>query len=789
MRVSGFSRSSIWLALGVALAPVANAQLEEVIVTAERREASVQDVSLSVHAFDTESMALGGIEDVTRLDLLVPGVNYATVGNDAKFNVRGANSSNTFGDASSIVGTFIDGVYKPRASQQTRAFFDIDRVEFLSGPQGTLYGRNTFAGALNLYTARPNMDGFSGGLNLGLERFNSTRVEGFVNLPVSDTLAFRVAGYLKDSDGHIKNTAGPNMAARNDDALRVSMLWEPSDNFDLYAKYSHFRETGTEAGIFGYTHECRGATVQGITDPFGSEIDCRNPFPGSADGPSAADIGPYEVINDFVPNEDVSEDNLTVIANWDLGGIRLKSITGYSDYENLLGQDGEFSAQPAARYWFDETAESYSQEFQLSSDGDGPLQWTTGVYYSQDETFFSFLFYEQAVVDYSGQETVVGPNGDLFPILAGAPLLSTETSLGGFFADSTLIEIETLGLYAQGEYSLTDSLRVIAGIRHNDEQKDIWAGNNFTGGDAPVTVLVETGASPLILPGPYEVFAIDPKSADAITAGETFTNTSWRAGVEFDLNEDVMLYFTGATGFLSGALNASGGVTDQQESEMYEAGVKSYLLDRRLRLNVAGHFTTYDNLLTQIQIPISDGNVVTVSENGGDIEAYGLEIDAMYSPSERWTIQFLAAYLDSEFGTFGQQNPYQLYNGEVQSFVNQEGNRTPWSPEITATFGLTYAHPLGDAGSLTTHLQISYSDEYNTGNLLANDPAHQQEAFTRSDLRLVWDSADGKYSVQAFIENIEDEAVLARGNSGGFDQVQTGYLYPQNYGVRARIQF
>ena len=124
--------------------------IEEIVVTAEKRAESLQDVSISVTAFDEEVLALGGIDDVSRLELLVPGLNYAFAGNDAKFNVRGANSSNTFGDNASIVGAFVDGVYQARASQQTRAFFDVSSVEFLRGPQGTLYGRNTFAGALNV---------------------------------------------------------------------------------------------------------------------------------------------------------------------------------------------------------------------------------------------------------------------------------------------------------------------------------------------------------------------------------------------------------------------------------------------------------------------------------------------------------------------------------------------------------------------------------------------------------------------------------------------------------------
>ncbi|MEL6955120.1 MAG: TonB-dependent receptor plug domain-containing protein, partial [Pseudomonadota bacterium] len=163
-------------------------KLGVITVTAERRAETTQDVGQSVQAFDEAGLDRAGVDDVSRLDQIVSGVNFAFVGNDAKFNVRGANSTNTFGDVSSIVGTFVDGVYQPRASMQSRGFFDVQRLEFLKGPQGTLYGRNTFAGALNLYTNAPDISGFSAGVDASYERFNTRRVEGFANVPLTDTL-------------------------------------------------------------------------------------------------------------------------------------------------------------------------------------------------------------------------------------------------------------------------------------------------------------------------------------------------------------------------------------------------------------------------------------------------------------------------------------------------------------------------------------------------------------------------------------------------------------------------
>ena len=144
---------------------------------------------------------------------------------------------------------------------------------------------------------------------------------------------------------------------------------------------------------------------------------------------------------------------------------------------------------------------------------------------------------------------------------------------------------------------------------------------------------------------------------------------------------------------------------------------------------------------------------------------------------------------DSEFGTYGQTNPYQLYKGQVQPFVNQSGETTPWSPEYTLGASAAYRFELSDRGSLTVYGQTYYSDGYNTSNLLATDPAHDQDSYTKTDARLIWDSPDQRYGIELFVENIEDSEVLARGNNNSDDVVQTSYLYPRNYGLKFRAMF
>lgn len=786
----------------LAAAP-AYAQIEEIIVTAEKRAENVQDVGLSVTALDAKSLELAGVSDVSRLELVVPGVNFAFAGNDAKFNVRGSNSTNTFGDNSSVVGAFLDGVYKARASQQTRGFYDVKSVEFLRGPQGTLYGRNTFAGALNVHTNTPDMEEYSGGLNFSAQRFSRLRAEAFVNMPLTDTLAVRVAGLYNTSSGHIKNLAGPDMGAADDRSIRVSALWEPTEDLSVLGRITLDRETGNEAGLFGYTFLCRNVTPDGLTDPFGSVRDCVNPIRGSAGlGRAANGLGgdPWTVAQDYVQPEDLKDTNYTLEVNYDFGPITLKSISNINEFENDIGFDFDFGPNPVQNGGYDEESKGWSQEFQFNSDYDSALQWTAGAYFSELEDRNTFYIYDQAQRrPNSDRPTVVTPE---FP--GGIQTLTATGSLPGRiinnpFANNVETDTSYVGIYGQGEYSVSEQLRLIAGLRYNQEEKSAGCGgSNFSGGDRVVNLVPGIfGTSPAVLPSnAQDLFTYNCDAADALTSDDAsdfdgdYDNVTWRLGAEYDLNDDVLLYATASTGYLSGSVSTSS-TTEEQDSQVFEVGFKSRLAENTVQFNGALHVTEYTNLLAQRQLPpeTPGAPVLTVTDNGGDIEAWGVELDGIWQATDALTLTGTLAYLNSEYAQFGQGNPYQLYQGRVQSFIDQSGNTTPWSPDWTMGASAAYEIDLGDKGTLTPFGQFYYSGEYNTSNLLANDPNHQQESYTKTDLRLIWDAPVEDLSVELFVENIEDAAVLARGNNNSDDIVQTSYLYPNNYGIKLKTKF
>lgn len=764
--------------LAMTVSTQANAQLvDEIIVTAEKRSESVQDVSASINAFDGAALEKAGVTDVSRIDLLVPGVNFAFIGNDAKFNVRGANSNNTFNDASSIVGMFVDGVYKPRASQQTRSFYDVERLEFLKGPQGTLYGRNTLAGALNLYTNRPDFTEPYAGVDVSLESFNTRRIEGFANIPVSDTLSIRVAGVTESTDGYVKNSAGPNLGAADEYAFRISALYEPNDAISLLFRASQAREEGSSLGVFSYAGLCRPTNAAGFTDQTGTIIDCVNPRRGSRGSEGFDTLGPYRVENDFVADGDVEENVYSLEANFDLGGVDLKSITSYSEYRNFIGLDGDASSVGFERFWNDENNESFTQELQLSSNNDSALSWMVGAYYSDDEQFFSFLDFRHTVDNNNN------PNGN-------TGLVSSDTVLNGFFADATYLDVQTLGVFGQLEYAVSDQLRIIGGLRYNDENKKLSGSSNFTA-NGQVTLQPGLNLMPQIVPtNPFLVFAFDESAAGATRLDEGFDKVTWKVAGEYDINDDAMLYGTVSTGFLSGQLNRNGSITDQQESTNYEVGLKTRLMENTLQLNVAAYLTKYDNLLTQSQtVDPNTGNVITFGENGGDIDAKGIELDFVYAPNEALTLTGGASFLNSEYGTFGTGNVYQQLDGVSNSFIDLSDTTTPWSPDFTANLGARYRFDMGEKGSLTPGVNFFYTDGYQASAVIPFSSVARQDSYTKTDLRLTWDSPNENYAVSAYVENLEDEAVNARVNVGGNDFTQSSFLYPRNYGIGLKARF
>ncbi|MBB4155661.1 outer membrane receptor protein involved in Fe transport [Sphingomonas jinjuensis] len=771
--------------------------LGDIVVTANRREQNLQDVGATVQALTGEDLAKAGINDVSRLEQLAPGIVFAKGGNDAKIALRGANSNSTFADNTSIVGVFVDGVYKPRASQQSRAFFDVSRLEVLRGPQGTLYGRNTLGGAINLYTNGPDLSkpGVSASVDTRYSRFNDFRTESVVNYGVSDEFGMRLAVLTESSDGWVKNLIGRNLGIADTLSLRGSLLAKPAPGVSFVLRVTHIRENGNPAGMFAINGACRTTTANGLTDPYGATIDCQNPRRGSGGTPrfdlidgvaGLSNKDKRTVIRDYVHDDRLRETNLTLEGNADLGPVGLKSITSYTNYTSLLGNDSDYSSNPHGREWVEENNESFSQELQLESQWKGPLQATVGAYYSTDHLLFSYSSLRHTLDNLAARPNATSTNGVVLPVQTGTPLVSLANVINSASNNTQFIDSSYLGFFGEARLSLAHWLRLIGGARYNTETKRALNGN------APYVGAINPATPP---DDPRVIFPYNDATATARSrVRAVFNNVTWRAGVEADLADDVLVYGTASTGFLSGVMNQNGTVTQPQKSRSFEAGLKSRFWDRRAELNLAIYDVRYSALATTFQIPnpANVGSFITLSSNGGILKARGVEVSGAVLPVDAWRISFGGSYIDATYGRFGINLPggFQVINGAVPAsrFIDLAGQRPPYTPKFTVSVATSYAFDLG-FGTLTPQVQFRYSDSYFAHGGLPFDRSGFQPSFTQTDARLGFSPTDGNWSIEGFVENIEDEMLNQRTQTGGDGLQQANWGLPRNYGVRAKFSF
>ena len=767
--------------------------LEEIIVTAQKRQENIQDVSLAIQAVTAEGLAKAGITDVARLEQITPGMTFAFGGNDAKIAIRGANSNATFQDNSSVVGVFVDGVYKPRAAQQTRSFFDVARVEVLKGPQGTLYGRNTLAGAINLYTNAASLRGFEAAILSSYQRFNRFRNEGHVNVPISDTFAVRVAGLVDRADGYVKNDAGPDIGSIDTVSLRGSAFWRPSEGFDATLRVTKIRERGNINGLFATKGTCAFRDANGLTDARGPLLFCDNPRRGAAGTRSFLVGGKLRISKDFVNEDKTDEFNTTLELNWELGEqIGLKSISSYTNFTSTLGHDADYSSTSHSREWFVEEAESYTQELQLGSRGPSPFQYTAGVYASKDKTFFGGGLIRLNRDDLTVRPNATTADGLVRPVQIATPVLNPRLDLGnpasatreGQTANSfQYVDITTYGIFGQASYEIVPTLRLVGGVRYSSEKKDSV---NFSGPTSYVGPQF-----PMLAPTTPDGFSRDKARATS-RVKKTFTQPTYRAAIEWDAADNVLVFGTFSTGFLSGSINTAGRITSQQKSRNFELGLKSRFLDNRVQLNTSVYRTEYSDLASTFQRPNSAGGVDTLSVTGGKINSTGVEAVLDVIPVDNLHLTFLGNYLHARYGDFPQLVSGQTNGGlagGASRTVNLKGFKAVYSPTFAGTFIGSYDIDLGDSGKITPLVKFFYSASYFAHGNLPYNRAGFQPSYTKTDLRLGWTSADDRFGIEGFVENLENEIVNSRTQSGGDGIEQVSWGLPRNYGVSLRAKF
>ena len=748
--------------------------LEEIVVTATKREEVAQDVGKAINVFDSEALDKGGIQDISRLELITPGLAFAQRGNDFKLTLRGANAENTDRAEPVPIGVFVDGLYRVRSAQAGNAFLDVASVEVLKGPQGTLFGRNTLGGAVLIKTNRPDNNENNYSLNFSTGNYSLKKVEGIANLALSDNFAIRIAASIHEADGWIENLGSSNDLGEVDDkTIRISALWDVNENMTALLSHFSYDSGGSALGAYGYQSrgtlrdpnsdvspiQDRQTHANGIHDPVNSR--------GGSLG-TRGDLGPWQVFRDSPFIRDVTEDTTSLELIWDLGGINIKSLTSYTDYYNLAEVDGDYSEGRLLEESRLDDMQAFSQELLVSGNTDN-TEWVTGLYYSGEDftqAFFrNWLGFASATVDGAPDPDNCG--GALaFAVQATAavsdPNNPDAVCPGQFAGNPSDLENRTLGLFVHGSFNISERTRVSTGIRYSKDEMDYLGSITHLSTDT----LGET-----------------TRSDRSASSNESWSQVTWELGYEMDIFEDSLFYASVSTGFLAGSYNPNGSTFDQQEVIAYELGLKNRLMDNRIELNLSA----YRNEFTDMLAGILDANSLTQKVNGGSINANGLEVDLKALVGDNLTVVANLALQDSKYDEFGAANRFQLGSTGPVGFYDLSGLDTPWAPSVSGNLSLSYDMNT-EAGLFTPHVQVSYSGSHWTTGLQQFALA-EQDAYAKLDLRLYWKSAGDHWTAQAYVENATEEEVLQHTIVGGSDIVQVSWGKPRMYGVKVGYNF
>lgn len=729
----------------------------DIVVTAQRRAERLQDVPLAVTAMSGDDLAKRGINDASRLQLMTPGLTWGQQGADSFPAIRGVRTQLVSAQTDPVIGFYLDGIYQSRTQQHSIPLFDIARVEVQRGPQGTLYGRNTFGGNISVITQKPT-DKLEGGFNATAGNYSALQFDAHLNIPVTDGVQLRVAGYHSQHSGYVSSTANPDVRFNdeNQTVFRGSLKLEPSANLEVLLHAGYWDRNDAGGGAYGY--KTVGTLVvpsTGVRSILGSPYAIN---PSVRDGSVliagvnsgvAVTGDEYHVQWDYQPYQHLREKYVDGQISYDLGGVALTSITGYTNFSSHRSGDLDQSAVvfPAAGVASgfagsgiqapNTKVKSFSQELQLSStNNSSPLVWIVGAYYLHDQ------------IDETYSQVYTAP---------------TATALGT--RSRTEIDTKAYALYGQATYSIVpDTLRLIAGVRYSDETKNYYI-SNFT--------------------APVGTFNFNTQTATRGGGQAKYNKVTWRVGAEYNVTRDNMVYATISTGFESGGINnnTANALIPQsyapQNVTAYELGSKNRLADGKVILNLSAFYNDYKNL----QITILD-QVTNLSyyASAGAGRAYGAEFEVRTELASGFHADFTAALLNAKFTNYTRPNPF----GNTPT-VNLAGNDIPMSPSLKATASVYYDADLGGKGTLTPRVDLLYSTSYYATDY--NTVLDHQDGYATLDASLRYSPESEAFYIEAFGNNLTKKAVIYSATLGSAARIQESFSPPRTYGVRVGAKF
>ena len=768
----------------------------DIVVTATRRETTLQKTPIAISVFSQTQLDRQQVVNPTDLQRFVPSLqfNQQADNNAILITLRGIGNDSAFTDsADPEVGVYVDGIYSPTPQGGTALLYDLERVEVLRGPQGTLFGRNTTAGALQLITAKPRTDAVSANAELIGGGYNRIGARGMMNLPVTDTLALRFAFATEQRDGYVRYqqppatlpgldksayiTSGKRYGAQDQRSARVALMWAPSDRFRWDINLEGYLDRGSPDASLMQTPRPGEKLYSALID-------------------SAPDSHRYAIgvrsTMDYLSNDDLG---LTYIAGFNrVGG------TSQSDADlgvlPPLQPDGSLtpyaSEQDRTIY---KRADFISQELQLKSRGSHRIDWILGGFFSHENNAARF-----DIDDRDGNRS--GPSS--FSVSFLAPRYQVDSYAG----------------FGQATFNANDRLHLTGGLRYSiDRKTNVDAGALYLFGcPTPPT----PGAPPCRgiegqfpgTSGPELAGLLGPDFTYVPSEGKgTFRKLTYLARADYNLTDTALLYGSISTGFKSGIIDALNRVTGPETLTDYELGAKTKLFDRKLTLNLAAYYYDFEGYqIGQIEVVRdAQGNIISSTLqtlNAEDATNYGFETEAVWDVTPDDHIQFSAALQNTRLKSLLTID--QRFDGDptdAAAVRELAGNQLPHAPRFAAT--LTYEHDfaLPNGGRITPRGTVHYeTSSYLTifnGDrptpIVDGQPGgygrafDRQKAYSRSDLALRYTPGDKRYVVEAFVQNLENRAVRTSATTYGLATDRNSFLSllqpPRTFGGRVKVSF
>ncbi|MFC3051274.1 TonB-dependent receptor [Kordiimonas pumila] len=752
--IMGASLTALVAAGGVSAQQSADTRgIEEVVVTAQKRVQSVQDVPVSMSAFDSSFTKRVNLDDVKDLVKFTPG--FAGNSKDSfidYINIRGI-STNDFGvGGDPSVGFFKNGLYQGRNGVVVSSMFDMERAEVLRGPQGFLFGRNAISGAISLYTAKPDFENGKAYVEVGFGERGILEAEAMVNVPVNENFALRIAGYHSEEDGYVYNYARPNdddLVAHNKDAFRVTAaLRGESWDANLVVEYEDRDQSGS---IY------RAITGNDQYDFLVDNVDGASQRGGLRDLDSDASLG------NFDRGEILS---LMAEINWDLGFATLTSLTGYKDHNYQYAEDFDAMPYGANDYAQDQEGDYFEQELRLVSQGDGPLSWYAGVSYYKEN--ITARFDERADEEVMCQSYYYYSCSDLFAYWGYADF--TPSDVGLLESNIDTGEYKGWGAYVDLTYAVSEKFEIGVGMRYTKDTK------NFGISILPVESEL----------GPFYIFGVT-------TDGFDYGKQSWdaftpRFVARYMPNDDWTLYASVTKGYKSGGFGSfaiedpNDSVTDDlvvidgvpnafdpETVWSYEVGAKTDLFDSRLRLDMNAYYYKYKDLqLSYFDNGARVGNI-------GKAKAFGIETSAQAVLSQNFDLYIVGSYINNEVNDANDIEP------------GSDGNELPGTPKWTTAGVLSYHQ---EAGNGEINASAEYRTQSGTYAGLGNLVDSRNPGWTDVSLRLGYESFNG-WAVTAYVENLFDEIYFDGSNDGAgpIPHKYFGVSRPRTFGVKLSYRF